>query len=63
MKDRKKENQHHAFVKTALHTDFKEDMSYGDYLCLEKILSRLGMFWLRCLVFWAPLYAPANLYF
>ncbi|NQZ52259.1 MAG: tryptophan 2,3-dioxygenase [Moritella sp.] len=26
-------------MEDSIHTDFKEDMSYGDYLCLEKILS------------------------
>lgn len=26
-------------IEDSIHTDFKEDMSYGDYLCLEKILS------------------------
>ena len=26
-------------MEDSIHTDFKQDMSYGDYLCLEKILS------------------------
>jgi tryptophan 2,3-dioxygenase len=26
-------------MEDSIHTDFKDDMSYGDYLCLEKILS------------------------
>jgi len=26
-------------MEDSIHTDFKEDMAYGDYLCLEKILS------------------------
>jgi tryptophan 2,3-dioxygenase len=26
-------------MEDSIHTDFKEDMSYGDYLCLDKILS------------------------
>ena len=26
-------------MEDSIHTDFKDDMSYGDYLCLDKILS------------------------
>ena len=32
-------NTNYRAMEDSIHTDFKDDMSYGDYLCLEKILS------------------------
>ncbi|OUS28785.1 tryptophan 2,3-dioxygenase [Thalassotalea sp. 42_200_T64] len=34
-----KDASNYRAVEDSIHTDFKDDMSYGDYLCLEQVLS------------------------
>ncbi|KGJ99345.1 tryptophan 2,3-dioxygenase [Thalassotalea sp. ND16A] len=34
-----KDSSNYRKVEDSIHTDFKDDMSYGDYLCLEQVLS------------------------
>lgn len=34
-----KQSENYRAMEEGIHTDFKDDMSYGDYLCLEQVLS------------------------
>ncbi len=34
-----KQSENYRALEEGIHTDFKDDMSYGDYLCLEQVLS------------------------